>query len=53
MVVAVQQPSVECTASFTEFIVEQTPTPCAVAIHKTFIDQQWNGLQDSACIYDQ
>ena len=53
MVVAVQQPLAECTAIFTVCIVKHRPPPCAVTIHKTSTDQQWNRFQDSACIQDQ
>ena len=50
MVVAVQQLLEKCTAIFTVCIVEHCPPPCAVAIHKTCTDQQWNRFQDSAHI---
>ena len=42
MVVAVRQPSSECTAIFTMCIVLHRPSPCAVTIHKTRTDQRWN-----------
>ena len=45
--------AVQQTAIFTVYIVEHRPPPCAVTIHKTRTDQQWNGFQDSACIQDQ
>ena len=53
MILAVQQPSAECTAIFTVSIVEHRPPPCAVTIHKTHTDQQRNGFQVSARIQDQ
>ena len=39
MVVAVQQPSVECTAIFTVCIVQHRPPPCAMTTHKVTIKQ--------------
>ena len=53
MVVAEKRPSAECTAIFTVCIVYQRLPPCAVTIHKTCTDQQWNGFQNSARIQDQ
>ena len=53
MVVAVQQPLVECTAIFTVCIVEHCPPPYTLTIRRTCTDQQWNGFQNSACIKDQ
>ena len=53
MVVAIQQPSEECTAIFTVCIVSHRPPPCAVIIHKTCTYQRWNGYQNSARIQDQ
>ena len=50
MVAAVQRSLVECTAIFTVCIVEHRPPPCAVRIHETCTDQQWNGFQDSVRI---
>ena len=48
MVVAVQQLLAEYFATSTVRIAEHHPPPCAVTIHKTCTDQQWNGFQDSA-----
>ena len=45
MVVAVQQHSAKCTAILTVCIVLHLPPPCAVTIHKTSTDQQWNRFQ--------
>ena len=42
MVVAVQQPLVECTAIITLCIVEHRPPPCAVTIQKPSTDERWN-----------
>ena len=53
MIEAVQQPLAECTAIFTMCNAEHRQPPCAVTIHKTCTDQQWNGFQDSAYIQDQ
>ena len=53
MVVAVEQPSAECTAIFTVCIVEHRPPPCAGTIHKTRKDQKWNRFLDSAHIQIQ
>ena len=44
MVVAVRQPSTECTAMFTVCIVLHRPSPCAVTIHKIALI---NGEMDS------
>ena len=52
MVVAVQQPSAECTAIFAVCIVQHRPPPCAVTTHKTCPAQQWNAYQN-ARIQDQ
>ena len=48
MVVAVQQPSVECFAIFTVCIVQHRPPPCAKTTHKTCTAQRLNRYQDSA-----
>ena len=53
LVMAVQQPLAECTAIFIVCIVKHHPPPCAVTIHETCTDQQWNGFQNSARIQDQ
>ena len=53
VVVAVQQPLVECTAILYACIVEHQPPPCVLTVQKTCTDQQWNGFQDSARIQDQ
>ena len=50
MVLAVQQPSAECTAIFTVCIVQHRPTPSAVTIHENWMDQRWNGYQHSVGI---
>ena len=42
MVEAVQQPSAECTAILTLYIVEHPPPPFAVTIYKTCTDQLWS-----------
>ena len=51
--VAVQQPSLECTAIFTMRTVEHHPPLCAVTIHKAITGQQWVRLQDSGINQDQ
>ena len=48
LVMAVQQPLAECTAIFIVCIVKHHPPPCAMTIHKTCTDQQWNGFRNSA-----
>ena len=53
MVVAVQQPLAKCPAIITVCIVQNRSPPCAVTIHETHTDQQWNGYQVSARIQDQ
>ena len=56
MVVAVQQPSAECTAIFTVCVlsnIAHLPVQCAVTIHKTCTDHWWNGYQNSHLIQDQ
>ena len=52
-VIAVQQLIAECIAISTVCIVEHRPPTCAVTIHKTCTDQQWNRFQDSAGVQDQ
>ena len=50
MVVAVQQLLAEYFATSTVRIAEHRPPPCAVTIHKTCTDQQWNGYQNTSRI---
>ena len=52
MVVAVQQHSAKCTAILTVCIVLHLPPPCAVTIHKTCTEQQWNRYQNTSRIQD-
>ena len=50
--VQLQQPLSECTAIYAMYIVERRPPPCAVIIHESCTDQQWNRFQDCARIQD-
>ena len=53
MVVAVQQALEEFNAILTVCIVSYRPPTCAVTIHITCTDQQWNRYHNSARIQDQ